>query len=201
VFTSKRFAGAAALAFAAAMSFGQTALADSEHGQTGNHLFTDDSSHPGVMCKYVNTQAHPDVFWLAQFVAQPPSAWWPDQDSNKNNEHGTVGWRMTIQNDATGSYKTVKQTSYQKKTAYEDSQAQYDPSTKAPFSKIAVNINGHNYTADTTWRINVRINWYRSNGSVLGFANHTVIWYGYKLGNVNGFLPVQGSCITKTVSQ
>lgn len=199
MFSSKRFTGAVLLALFAALSFGPTTLADSEHGVTGDHLFTDDSSNPGAMCKY--SEPSPGTFWLAKFVVTPPSAWWPDHDSNKNNEHGTVGWRVTVQNDASGSYKTVKQTSYQKKTAYEDSQNPYGAATKAPFSKITVSINGHNYTPDTTWRINVRINWYRGNGSIMGFANHTVVWYGYKFGSENGFLPVSGSCITKTVSQ
>jgi hypothetical protein len=198
VFSNKRVAGAVALALWAVMSFGQVALADSVHGQTGNYLWTDDSTHRGANCKY--SEASSGAYWLAKFVVMPPSAWWPDQDSNKNKEHGTVGWRVTVQNDASGSYKTVKQTSYQKKTAYEDSQAPYGSSTKAPFTKITVKVNGKNYTPDTTWRLNVRVNWYRANGSVLGFANHTVIWYGMKLGS-SPALTTQDFCITKTQSQ
>jgi hypothetical protein len=189
--------GAVVLAISAALSLGQIALADGVHGQTGDYLFTDDSAHAGAVCHQANSASHPETYWLTGITVKPPSAWWPDTDSSNNNQHGTVGWRFTVQNDGGNSnWHDVYQSSYQKKTAYEDSQSPYNTTngTKAAFTKRSVSLNGHNYSGSSYWRVKVRINWYRKDGSVLGWTNHTVYYYVNNLKN-RGNIPTTNYCV------
>jgi hypothetical protein len=189
-----RFAGAVAVALAAALTLGQVALADGDHGQTGDHLYTDDSAHVGAVCHQSNSTSSPDIYYLSSIAVVPPNAWWPDRDGDNNKEHGTVGWRITVQNDGgNSSWHDVLQTGYQKKTAYEDSQAPYSNSTKAPFTKRTVSLNGHKYSGSSYFRVKVRVNWYRKDGSLMGWSNHTVGYYTNKPEN-RGTLPTSGFC-------
>ncbi len=192
-----RFAGALAISTVAALTLSQSALADGTTGQTGNYLYTDDSAHYGAVCRHDNSAANPAQYWLAKVTVVPPSLWWPDQNAGNTNEHGTVGWRFTLQNDVGGTYHTIKQSGYVKATAYEDSQAPYSPATKAKFKNRSVNVNGHNYTSDTTWRVIIRSEWYRKNGSVLGSATHNVLYYEERLGTTHTDAFALVACITK----
>ena len=192
-----RVAAALTFSMVAVLTLSQSALADTISGQTGNYLYTDDSSHKGAVCRHDNSSAHPAEYWLSKVTVVPPSLWWPDQNAGNTNEHGTVGWRFTLQNDVGGTWHTIKQTDYVKSTAYEDSQNPYSPATKAHFKNRSVNINGHNYTPDTTWRVIVRSQWYRKNGSVLGSATHNVTYYEERLGTTHTDAFSLISCITK----
>ena len=150
--------------------------ADSTTGLTGHFLFTDSSGTPGAKCTYVIEQPS-NLAFIHKFTVKPPKGWWPDTNSSINNQHGKVGWRFILEETTNGTdWVTVKHSSVQKATAYEDSQNPYGSATKASFSKMALTINAHNYPYGE-FRVTVTAYWYKANGSQLGSASHTVEWY------------------------
>jgi hypothetical protein len=162
--------------------------ADQVLGQPGNHDFRDHAygSHDGsVDCDY--RQLSTGVRKIKRFVIRAPLAWWPDMDSGKPNEHGTVGWRFRLQTTSHpgGSWSTVFTSAVQKRTAHEDQPA-HDLADKAPFTARSLDWSVPG-TAD--FRVKVTISWYRSNGSVMGTASHWYYLYdvNYATGPVGGF--------------
>jgi hypothetical protein len=184
VFSRKRFATAAAFAFAAAMLAGQTVLADTEVGQTGDHLFTDSSSTPGATCKYATIAPH--TYRVSSIKAVAPSVWWPDTDSSNTNQHGPVGWRFAVQKSENmgSTWTTVAHSNYQNKTAYEDQVHPYAAAKAAPFTDMTVTLNTSSYGSGSIVRVVTRALWYKPGGSVLGYVKHPVQYYKAKYGNI-----------------
>lgn len=176
----RRFSGAAALAFAAVLSFGPTAFADSNSGTSGDYLFTDDASHVGAVCKYKQDSNDPNTNWISKITASAPSLWWPDQNSSTNTEHGKVGWRFLVQYSTTGGWTRAAQSPIQKATAYEDSQHPYAASTKAHLTNQTVSFNGKASGDFGMWRVVVNTFWYATDGHVMGNVNHVVQYYNVK---------------------
>jgi hypothetical protein len=189
-----------ALALMAALSAGQTALADTQVGVVGDHPFTDDSTHRGATCKYTQDSKDPNLFWISSITAVAPKVWWPDRNSSITNEHGIVGWRIAVQKSSNGStWTNVAQSSYQKKTAYEDQLKAYDPIKKAPFTNMTVSFNGKSYGMIWLWRVVVRPIWYKPGGAVLGYIKHPVQWYVMKVDTIKltGDNPYCGATIQR----
>jgi hypothetical protein len=163
------------LAVVGVLALAAPVSADSTTGQTGNYLFTDSMSTPGVRCYYVEESG---IAYIHQFTAKPPSLWWPDTNSSINTQHGKVGWRFIVQQNQSGNWVQVKKSAIQKATAYEDSQNPYGAGTKAPLTKMSLTLNAHNFEFGG-FRVLVKAFWYRHNGSVMGTASHVVDWYKY----------------------
>jgi hypothetical protein len=154
------------------------ASADTTSGQTANHLFTDSQAKPGATCKYAPDSRGNNLYHVSKIVVLPPSVWWYDQDSNINSEHGRVGWQLTVGHSTNGTtWSLVKKSGVQKATAYEDSQNPYGSSTKAPFTKMSVDIAGGSYQLADYFRVTVKAIWYTPTGKIRGFATHVVNWY------------------------
>jgi hypothetical protein len=161
------------------------ASADTTSGQTANHLFTDSQAKPGATCKYAPDSRANNFYHVSKIVVLPPSVWWYDQDSNINSEHGRVGWQVTVGHSTNGTtWSLVKKSGVQKATAYEDSQNPYGSSTKAPFTKMSVDIAGGSYQLADSFRVTVKAIWYTQTGKIRGFATHVVNWYKQKVGTV-----------------
>jgi hypothetical protein len=181
------------LGIVAALAFGPAVLADSTTGSVGNYLTTDTSVTPGATCQYPTFASGASKTWLSKVVAKPPSIWWPDRSSDSNTEHGKVGWRFLVQfNNGGPGWTTVVKSSVQKAIAYEDSQSPYNPSTKAPLTKMSVGVNAK-ATGQGVWRVVVKAFWYKKNGTKLGSATHVVQYYRQKIGSQN-FAITQDSC-------
>lgn len=188
----RRLAAGLTLGIAAAFAFGPAVLADSTTGSVGNYLTTDSSGTAGAICKYPSFASGANKTWLSKVIAQPPSIWWPDRSSDSNTEHGKVGWKFLVQFNGGSGWSTVVKSSLQKGTAYEDSQSPYNPSTKAPLTKMSVGVNAKAKGAGN-WRVVVKMFWYKPSGAKLGSATHVVQYYTVKLGR-QLFTATQSSC-------
>jgi hypothetical protein len=173
-----------ALASTMAIIGSGVAAADSGHGQHGHYLFIDgDATHTGATCVYTGPQTK-----LTSLVVKPPKVWWPDTNAANERQHGTVGWKVIVQKaeDAVkGPWTVAKQSSVQKKVAYEDQTALYGESTKAPFTKKTLSWSAPQ--SPTIYvRVIVQAFWYNPDGSVLGWQKHRVVWYHYTYGASSG---------------
>jgi len=177
---------------AATLLFTGAVSADSETGQHGDYLFTDSSSTPGAKCTYFDVGGN--VYAFHTMTVVPPSIWWPNTSSGSNTEHGTVGWSFKLQRSLglNGTWQTFKTSPTQKATAYEDSVHPYGAGTKAPFTKMKLNVDtgmSDNYA----WRAVVKATWFKRSGGVLGTETHRVIWYTTKAGT--SVLLAQNFCV------
>ena len=169
--------GPVGLAFAVALAAGLMVgtsvgvAADSETGQTGRHLYTDDADHPGATCIYKGQNS---PFHLRHINVRAPKVWWPDTNSTNTNQHGMTGWRAVVQQSPgdDAPWTTAYKSPLQKAIAYEDDPP-YDLADKAPFTKRSFDFH-YDKSKGTYFRVLVKAYWYRSNGSVLGKATHVV---------------------------
>ena len=188
----KLFAGMA-LAVVGSLLASLTALGY-EEGQHGNVLFADDSTHRSATCKYTVDSADPSTYWISRITVTPPSVWWPDTNGTRTTQHGTVGWRFFVERDngGPGLYMVAK-SPLQKKVAYEDQLAPYGSATKAPFTKMTVAFNGKKYGMGSSWAVLVRVNWYRPDGTVMGYVTQRLAFYREKLPSGTA-IPVEPEC-------
>jgi hypothetical protein len=151
-------------------------------------LFKDDSTHRSATCKYAVDSADSTKYWISKITVTPPSVWWPDTNGTKTTQHGTVGWRILVDRyDGGPGFYTVARSPIQRKVAYEDQLAPYGSSTKAPFTKMTVAFNGKKYGTGNTWVVFVRVNWYRPDGTVMGYVTQLLGYYREKLPNTPAF--------------
>ena len=191
--TSRPVRAAILAASIASLMLSGVASADSTSGSTGNYLFTDSQSTTGATCRYAPDSRGQNLYHVTKIVVRPPSVWWPDQNSSSNSEHGRVGWQATVGRSTDGmNWTLVQKSAVQRATAYEDSQSPYGRSTRAPFTKISVPINGANFALAENFRVTVKALWYTPEGKVRGFTTHIVTWYSEKVGTFN--TAQQGSC-------
>jgi hypothetical protein len=170
------------------------AAAATTTGQVGHFAIGDVEGAEIVNCRYNDASGTPK---LDKFVAKPPKVWWPDTDSGNDNQQGKVGWRIVIQktgNPDTGPWSTTYRSTWVKKTAREDQPFQ-DAADAAPFTARGIlwNRTGNN----TVFRVIYVLRWYRANGTVMGTAKHTVVYYNIT-GDGNGdFI---GGCSNKLLA-
>jgi hypothetical protein len=175
---ASRFFGAVVAASVLSIGFSGVAAADTVSGQVGHFIFTDGNSTTtaGAKCRY--TQTDPNTWRIYRIVARAPKVWWPDTSSTSNTQHGRVGWRVILKYRHSGdtAWTVLKKSAIQYATAYEDHPL-YDSADKAPFTKIAVDFNGSNFAVGDQFMVTDRVNWYRKDGSVRGYATHDVFYY------------------------
>jgi hypothetical protein len=179
----KTFTRAAIAAVIGSVLLSGVASADSTSGAIGNYLVPDSQAKPGAKCKYAEDNRGQNYYHVSKIIVPPPSVWWPDQDSNSNSEHGRVGWQFTVGHSTNGggTWSLVGKTAVQKATAYEDSQNPYGSSTRAPFTKLSMDIKGGNYSLMDQFRVTVKAIWYTPAGKIRGYATHIVHWYTQKV--------------------
>lgn len=159
---------------------------DVQTGQIGHYTVPENETTPTVNCRYNGGTPK-----LDKFVLKPPKVWWPDTSSDSNTQHGTVGWKVRIQqtpNPLTGPWTKTYTSSTIKKTAFED-QPFGDPVDAAPFATRGIlwNRSGNN-----TYRVVYVLYWYNGNGSVKGSLKHTISYYkgtGDGNGSFVGYCP------------
>lgn len=161
-----------ALAVAAMLGTSSLAYADTESGQHGNYSFADDLTNFGVTCVYSGGATRR----LTQVIAKPPSLWWPNTNTNNNTQHGKTGWRVLVQLSTAGGYgpwTTLSKSAIKTAIAYEDQPA-YDPSDKAPFSKIKLAFDPTPYLSNSNAHVHMVIKafWYKPDGSLMGSVTH-----------------------------
>jgi hypothetical protein len=174
---SSRLFSAIVLAAAASVGLTGVVAADSVSGVTGHYVPYDGVYTNGAICKY--TPVGGGSYRIYRIVARPPSVWWPNRNSLSTTEHGRVGWRAIVQHKPAGTWVLYRKSAIQYATAYEDSVNPYGSSTKAPFTKIPVDISPGSMD---TFRVVVKAWWYRTDGSILGWFKHTVKQYQIRFG-------------------
>lgn len=170
------------------------AAAGTSTGYVGHFDIGDVEGAEIVNCRYDDASGTPK---LDKFVAKPPKVWWRNTDSGNDNEQGKVGWRIVIQktgNPETGPWSTTYRSTWVKKTARED-QPFHDAADAAQLTARGIlwDRSGNN----TVFRVIYRLRWYRPNGTVLGSAKHTVVFYNIT-GDGNGDLI--GGCANKLLA-
>ncbi len=176
----RRLLTGTAIALCCLLGASGVALADTESGQHGHYLFTDDSTNRGVVCVYAGS----NPYRLVSLIVKAPSLWWWDTNSSSATEHGRVGWRAIVQVSLPGAYgpfNTVLRSSIQKATAYED-QPPYDVNDKAPLTrkKLAFDPAPYKSQPNAYVRVDAKAFWYRPNGSTAGWVRHTVFNYAWR---------------------
>ena len=170
------------------------AAAGTVTGQVGHYVISDVEGNEIVNCRYNDASGTPK---LDRIVARPPKVWWPDTNSSKDDQKGKVGWRIVIQktgNPDTGPWTTTYTSTWVKKTAREDQPFQ-DPADAAPFTARGIpwSRSGNN----TVFRVIYVLRWFKPNGSTLGTAKHTVVYYNIT-GDGNG--EFVGGCSNKLLA-
>ncbi len=166
---------------------------DQTSGQIGHYDFRDYAygSHTGnIDCNYRKLSSGQRR--IKEFVMRAPRIWWPDTNSDNNNQHGTVGWRYRLQQTTDPDddpWTTVFKSSVQKRTAHEDHPA-FSDGDKAPFNTRTLTWSS---SKTVYYRIKATVYWYRSNGSVKGQVDH---WY-YLYDASYGPNPALGYCRNK----
>jgi hypothetical protein len=183
-----RLLASTAIALSCLLGASGVALADTESGQHGHYVFTDDVTNRGVVCVYAGS----NPYRLVRLVIKAPAVWWWDANSSSATEHGRVGWRAIVQVSLPGAYgpfNTVLKSSIQKATAYED-QPPYDLNDKAPLTRKRLDFDPAPYKSQPNAyvRVDAKALWYRPNGSAAGWVRHTIFNYTWR--NIPG---MQGS--------
>lgn len=167
------------------------ALADTTTGQVGHYQIADVDGDEIVNCRYNDTGTK---LKLDKFVAKAPQAWWPDTDSDNDNQSGTVGWRIRIDQSSStegaGPWTATYTSSWVKKTAHED-QPFHDAADAAPFTGRGITWNR---SGDKSYRVTYILRWFRRNGTTLGTAKHTIVFYNLT-GDANG--EFSGFCLNR----
>ena len=173
-----------ALVLAAAASIGVSGVvyADSVTGTTGHYRTTDTAESPAATCRY--TQIAEGTGVIDRIVIRPPSVWWPNRSSTNSTEHGRVAWRATVGRSTDMANWTYRNSPLQYATAYE--------ATRAPFTNITVDINAGAISNSSVFRVIIKAQWYRRDGTVLGSVRHDVKYLRERLGTTGGVY--QGTC-------
>lgn len=164
----RRLAFAAGSGLLLALLIGGPAVADSELGHTGTtgvHSLRDASSTPGATCKY---RFATDSYVLKRITVAPPRV-------RAISGSQQVGWKFTVQRrfafegTTTSWYETYSSTV---QTATTDS------AHDATFTSKTVSVLGAGATDGMfSYRVLIRMLWYRAGGGTQGTAVHKVDWY------------------------
>jgi hypothetical protein len=171
---------------------GNVAAADKVSGQVGHYAFTDSDSSNSTGAQCLTTDVGNATYDLTQIVGRAPAAWWPDTNSDKTTQHGTVGWRLIVLHKApaASSWTVLKKSTIQKATAFEDQLNPYGAGTKAPFTDIGLKVSASNFPTTELFAAKAKVIWYRKDGSVKGSVVHFISWYATMYGvNVLGINP------------
>lgn len=189
---ARRLGSGLALAMLGVLTLGQTAFAY-ESGTFGHYRVTDSASTPGATCKYTPDSSNPSLYSIYKITVPAPSVWWPNRNSTSKTEHGKVGWQVQVLYDFGGpGYPTYAKSPIQKAIAYEDQITPYGATTKASLTKMTVSFNGKARTDAIGWLALVKIIWYRTDGSVLGYVTHVV--QNYREKQVNSYQAAPYEC-------
>lgn len=153
-----------------------TVSADAElghTGQVGQHSLRDDAAHPGAWCTYEEVPPPPDEDWagkLTYIEVRKPRV---------NAISGTqrVGWRFIVQRTELVAPSAPWVTTYKSPVQ----RANATVTTIAPFTNMGIKVN---LPADSsaedpgyTYRVRVKMFWYRDDGTTKGTAVHQVEEY------------------------
>jgi hypothetical protein len=135
----------------------------SETGPHGDYWLDDSSGTPAGICTY-GPVVYDNWAYLVSMRVKAPHVFAADRNSDKR-DHRVVTWQWKLQRkkfDAT-TWKTIKSSAIQKKTAYEDAQA--------PFTGMTINYNSEKDDMDhngpsVVFRALVIIKWFKPDGSV-----------------------------------
>jgi hypothetical protein len=173
---------AAAVALAVAPVAADTELG--HKGTVGQHSLRDTSSKGGVKCVF-RTLSESNIHWeggLARIDVRPPKM-------KAVSGRQTVGWRFIVQRSKDhGPWKVTYRSPIQK--------AKATTTTLASFSKMSIKVNvpaASRHENRHFYRVNVKMFWYRSNGTVQGTARHRVDWYQDVIKGLT-YWPEPGGC-------
>jgi hypothetical protein len=159
----------AGAAFAIVLSAGGTLAAsptppEQQTGSIEPPVIRDSSASTGARCIFANT----GPLRLQKIEVVAPEVQWPDDNSDNDNQHGTVGHRIIVQKSTDGgtTWTKYKASSLQKKTAYEH--------TAAPLTKRTVLITATG--SNKMFRVLSKIVWFNKDGTTRGTLKH---WYDY----------------------
>lgn len=155
VFRSLRAIGLAAAAIPLAAS--STALGYNTTNQTGSvgtYFWTDTMAMPAVLCTYEGAAGS---MYFNGVRVKAPTAYWPDQNSDNDHEHGKIGMRTRIEHYNGSTWDVVKAGPEVKMWASE--------STAAALTKQTVSWSGPN---SRRYRASVVLTWWKTNGNKLG---------------------------------
>ncbi len=153
---------------AAVLAIGPVA-ADTELGHKGDvglHWLKDSNESGGAKCSYVTTFQGPTSHrWgLKRIYVRPPRV-------RAISGSQTVGWRFIVQRmeGNEGSWATTYRSPIQKRTA--------SVSARAPFSEMGVKVVVPEFADDLSYRVIVKMIWFRTDGSQQGSAKHKVDFF------------------------
>jgi hypothetical protein len=146
----------------------------SESGQHGDYSLTDWPETPGAKCSYGDV-AYSNWAYLVSMKVYAPHVF--AKDLSAEQEHSVVGWRWQLQWKEYDkvAWHTIKSTQIQKRTAYDDQEAD--------FSAMRLNYDSekddptHIGAKDVIFRARVIIKWYAFDGSVEGKVTLKPDWY------------------------
>ena len=160
-------------------------LADVEQGHRGTVGFHDlrDGAKGGVVCRYRETVPAPSGYdyeaELKWIDVRPPKV-------RAISEPQRVGWKFLIERrDVGGDWRVVYKSSTQSDLT--------SSTTNASFAMMGAAVNVPADSADDTpqsaFRVQVKMFWYASDGTIQGSAKHLVERYKSILGNADGTHP------------
>jgi hypothetical protein len=147
-------------------------------GLVGPWSFNDNSTTPGVTCKYAAT-TDGNHYSMTKITVQPPTVFAADRNSGKVDSR-KVSWQFQIQRKQIpdGTWKVVGGSAVQHATAKDNA--------AAPFTKLA--LSHHPKVAnDPSWvvRVQVLIKWYKPTGGVEGSVLFRPSYYRLMSPNFN----------------
>jgi hypothetical protein len=154
---------AAALALPAPSAFaGEPIPPEKQTGSVGPTLIVDGPAMTAATCRYSDTLP----LKLRSVIVKPPKVYWPDTNSDVDNQHGKVRHRVIVQRSTDGgsTWSLYRASAVQSAIAGEK--------VAAPLTKRTVSISLASKT--TVFRVVSKIQWIRPNGSVRGTLLH---WY------------------------
>jgi hypothetical protein len=168
---SKPVAWAVLLASIIAVTAAGPVAADTElghKGTVGQHSLRDNAEKGGIFCRYKALSEGPTSFEgkLNRIVVRPPKM-------RSISTSQRVGWRFIVQRSKDGgAWKRTFRSPIQKARAYSN--------TNASFSRMSVKVNvppdglSDEFIASYSYRVIVKMIWYRPDGTQRGSARHMV---------------------------
>lgn len=123
-------------------------------GSAGHYSFHDTAGSPGAKCIYGPAAG---TWYFDHVRVKAPVVYWPDQNSGNPDEHGTVGWRIKIQNWQNGVWVTTDTGPQSFAIAHENS--------AAPFG---FKILYKEPPPGGKYRVQAIVSWYHGNGTLMG---------------------------------
>ncbi|MEO6350363.1 MAG: hypothetical protein ABIP53_06900 [Candidatus Limnocylindrales bacterium] len=145
-------------------------------GTVGVYSYTDTAARPGAIGLY-QYNAEDGFGWLKRFYVNPPK-----MRAVAGMDSQTVGWLYNVQRKICGfggcGNWTVTYTSPEFTAITDDA---HSPSWGQDSVRVRVPC-GHNCAdAGAVYRINIKMQWHRANGSIMGTAKHRIYYYSTQL--------------------